>query len=226
MQEYPISNMIIGFAVLLMAAILHEIAHAITAEKLGDPTARKLGRISLNPIRHIDPFLTIILPGVLILSGSHVIFGGAKPVPVNPNYFSSPRRGMALVAAAGPISNIILAALGFALLQFLGFSGALRSMPHMAVYFIAVTLIQWIIINIILAAFNLFPLPPLDGGRIVTGLLPKKLAASYARVEPFGLLIIFALLYTGVIESYLNPMIGFILKGIQNALPHQFQVGL
>lgn len=218
MESTSFINAIIGFTVLIIAAVLHEISHAITAEKLGDPTARKLGRITLNPIKHIDPFLTIILPGLLILSQSPVIFGGAKPVPVNPAYFSNPRRGMAIVAAAGPISNVILAFIGYGFIFLMGAIGLFHSLPLNIVALTASFLIQWVLINFILAAFNLFPLPPLDGGRIMVGILPKNLAIKYAQIERFGLLLIFLLLYAGIIDSYLTPIINLISEGLYNAI--------
>jgi Zn-dependent protease len=207
-----------AFICLIIAAVIHEVAHAVTAEKLGDPTARSLGRISLNPIKHIDPFMTIILPGMLVLANSPVIFGGAKPVPVNPSYFKNPRQGMAIVAAAGPISNIFLALFGFAALKLLGIIGIISFFPEFIAKFIIITLVQWILINIVLAIFNLFPIPPLDGGRIVTGILPRNLAIKYAKLEPYGILIVFALLFAGVMDSYLLPTVNFIMKGLDNVI--------
>lgn len=156
----------------LFAIILHEVAHGYVAYKLGDPTAKMLGRITLNPIQHIDMFMSIILPGLLILSHSPIIFGGAKPVPVNPGYFKNPKRDMAIVAAAGPAVNFILAFLAFQLSLVLPdiASGSIISL------LIPVWLIYSIIINIALGLFNLLPIPPLDGGRIMVGILPHSLA--------------------------------------------------
>lgn len=209
---------VVSFVVLIISAIIHEMAHGLAAEKLGDPTARSLGRITLNPIKHIDPFMTIILPGLLILSQSPVVFGGAKPVPVNPRYFSNPRRGMAIVAAAGPMINLILAGVGFLLMKLLALTGLFHVVSQSVATFIAVVFIQWIIINIVLAIFNLFPVPPLDGGRIVVGLLPRKLAVRYAQVERYGLLIVFFLLYMGVFDSYLGPVISMAFEGLKHAI--------
>lgn len=193
---------------LMMSVILHEIAHGLVAYKLGDTTAKKAGRLSLNPIVHIDPLMTIILPTLLILGGSPIVFGGAKPVPVNPMYFKNPRKGMVWVAVAGPLTN-------FALLAILGviWSGITASpeiFKHLPGWMVAV-LSLWIfhgmVINLVLGAFNLFPVPPLDGGRIAVGLLPRQLAYPLARLEPYGLLIVILLLYSGVVDSFLDPLL-------------------
>jgi len=179
---------------LLFSVILHEVAHGLAAERLGDRTARDMGRITLNPLVHIDPFMTIILPGLLIWSGSPIVFGGAKPVPINPYYFSNPRRHMALVALAGPLTNFVLAAISAFLLWL-----ALNSTQLLPQHSITVLVLGWlsvgIVINIVLGVFNMIPIPPLDGGRIAVGFLPRSLAARLARLEPYGIFIVILILY-------------------------------
>jgi Zn-dependent protease len=197
---------------LLIAVILHEIAHGYVAERLGDPTARRLGRITLNPLKHIDPFMTIILPGMLILSGSPIIFGGAKPVPVNPMHFNNPRRDMAYVALAGPVTNFILAALFY--LGYLLFSFALPVFlaPPIVLAIFGLWLIYGVLINLVLGLFNLLPVPPLDGGRIAVGFLPVPIARLWARLEPFGLVIVILLLFSGLFDAVLSPVIEIAAK--------------
>ena len=200
---------------LLVAVILHEIAHGYVAERLGDPTARAAGRITLNPIVHIDLFMTILLPALLIFAGSPVIFGGAKPVPVNPGYFKDPAKGMSVVAIAGPITNFILALISFGLYQ------AVLAIPSSDLFlglglaFVANWLVYSVLINVVLGVFNLLPVPPLDGGRIAVGLLPVRLAQGLARLEPFGILIVFLLLYLGVVEAVLGPVIEFTIGALR-----------
>lgn len=197
-----IQSFIIFAPPFLLAIILHEVAHGYVAWKLGDPTAKTLGRITLNPIKHIDFKLSILLPGILILIGSPVVFGGAKPVPVNPMYFKNPRQGMALVAVAGPITNFILAFISYQLIFYL---------PDYYIFqtLVAAWLVGSIVINLVLAVFNLTPLPPLDGGRILVGILPIDLARKVASLEKYGLLILFLLLYLGIPNKTIEPAIEF-----------------
>lgn len=195
---------------LFLSVILHEIAHGWVAGKLGDPTAKSMGRITLNPLRHIDPFMTIVLPALLIAMHSPFIFGGAKPVPINPRNLKNPRRDMIWVALAGPVVNFALAFLFHLLLVNLHFSPAQRNslLPLLITFWLA----YGIIINLVLGVFNLLPIPPLDGGRIVVGILPEALARRWARLERFGLLIVIALLASGVLDQLLAPLLQFLAQ--------------
>ncbi|RMG43770.1 MAG: site-2 protease family protein [Candidatus Dadabacteria bacterium] len=199
---------------LLIAVVLHEIAHGYVAERFGDPTARLAGRLTLNPIKHIDLFMTIIVPAVLIVSGSPIIFGGAKPVPVDPRNFDNPKRAMGWVAVAGPVTNFVLALIAYILLRVVElFDISALSGVTLTGGFI-LFLIYSIIINVILAVFNLIPVPPLDGGRIAVALLPLKAARPLARLEPFGLLIVVALLFSGVLQQLLGPVLNFVMENL------------
>ncbi len=194
---------------LLIAVILHEIAHGLVAERLGDPTARSMGRISLNPLVHIDPFLTVVLPLLLIASHSPVVFGGAKPVPINPAYFRNPRKGMLWVAIGGPATNFLLAVVSYLLLilYHMAFGAAAQSSLHFA---LPLAWLEYsILINVILGVFNLIPIPPLDGGRIAVGLLPLPIARQWAKLERFGIILLFLLLYFGFFR-FLSPILRYL----------------
>jgi Zn-dependent protease len=196
----------------LIAITFHEAAHAFVARFLGDHTASRLGRVSLNPIRHIDPIGTILLPGLLLLAKSPFLFGYAKPVPVNFRALRNPRIGMVMVAAAGPAMNIslaVVAALGFYLISYL---------PITVAQWAAANLKNALIINVILAVFNMFPLPPLDGGRIAVGLLPNIFASQLARLEPYGMMILIGLLIVlPLLGSQLGIDLGFVSHAISSA---------
>jgi Zn-dependent protease len=191
-SPYSVSTWILP---LVFAITLHEAAHAFAAHQLGDDTAWKLGRVSFNPLKHIDPFGTILLPAMLLLSRSPFLFGYAKPVPVNFRGLRNPRRDMVLVAAAGPATNLLLAAFAAAVFHFVSF------VPDPAATWITDNLNHALVFNVVLAIFNLIPLPPLDGGRIAVGLLPNVLAVPLSRLEPFGMLILIAFLI-------IVPMVG------------------
>ena len=196
----------------LIAITFHEAAHAFVARHLGDETASRLGRVSLNPFRHIDPLGTILLPGLLLLARSPFLFGYAKPVPVNFRALRNPRSGMVLVAAAGPAMNIglaIVAALSFHLVSYL---------PVTIAQWVAQNLKNALVINVVLAIFNLFPLPPLDGGRIAVGLLPNVVGQQLARLERYGMMILIGLLIIlPVLGSQLGVDLGFVSHVISSA---------
>ena len=207
MQE-TLYYILIGIVPVVLAITLHEAAHGWVADKLGDPTARQLGRITINPIKHIDLQGTIVIPLVMIvlskmLLGTMFVFGWAKPVPVDARHFKQPLLDMALVALAGPGSNFVMASL-WAL--FISLSTSVVSDASLVKHLIFMGEIG-IFINVLLMVLNLLPLPPLDGGRIVAGVLPQPMAMAYLRIEPYGFFILLALLFTGVLGQILFPLI-------------------
>ncbi len=209
---HDIENIVLSIALsavpLLLAIILHEISHGWVAEKLGDPTARMLGRITLNPISHIDPIGSIILPGILLLTGSPYLFGWAKPVPVNFGNLRGGRRDMALVALSGPLTNFLLAVLSSIIfhLTFGGFTGSAGVWGRIIVP-VHLMAKYSVMVNLVLMAINLLPILPLDGGRIVAGLAPEPLAMAMGRIERYGMLIVLLLIASGIWSYVVTPVI-------------------
>jgi Zn-dependent protease len=184
----PLHQLSVWLLPVLLAITFHEGAHALVARLRGDDTAAKLGRVTLNPFKHIDPFGTVLLPGMLLLTRSQFMFGYAKPVPVNVRKLHNPRVDGMLVAAAGPAMNLVLALVAALALHIVSIA------PGTSAEWLEQNLDNAIILNVSLALFNLVPLPPLDGGRILTGLLPRPLAVPFARIEPYGMFILIGLL--------------------------------
>jgi len=186
--------------ILFFAVVVHEYAHGWVAYKLGDPTAKLAGRLTLNPLMHVDPVGTIFLPGVLIvlrlLGMNTFLFGWAKPIPVNFLRLNNPRRDMILVGLAGPAVNVILAVAISQLTWLLPMSSAVYKLVETAVF-----------INLLLATFNMIPIPPLDGSRLVMGLLPRQLAVLYSRLERYGILIVILFVYMGIVNTVVIPIV-------------------
>ncbi len=197
---------------ILAAIVFHEVAHGWVAFRLGDPTAARMGRLTLNPISHIDLFGTVIFPLLLIVAHAPFLFGYAKPVPVNFQNLRNPKKDMIWVALAGPATNIILAFVSFLFLKILVSLDLPRDGSLVST--IVIPLIYMLrasaSINIVLAVFNTFPIPPLDGGRVLVGLLPEPYSTTVARVEPYGFLIILVLLMSHLLDAVLFPMVRFV----------------
>ncbi|WP_374090697.1 site-2 protease family protein [Methylomicrobium lacus] len=210
-----VQRIVVWILPVIFAITVHEVAHGWIAKKFGDNTADQQGRLTLNPLNHIDWLGTVILPGLLLLTGTGFIFGWAKPVPVDARNFKNPRKDMAWVALAGPVSNLLMA-IGWALLARLGVVIGIEAISLPLIY----TGVAGISINLVLALINLLPIPPLDGSRVLTGVLPNYWAWQYNRLERYGFLILLVLLYTRVLNAlleypmYLAQQLFFSIAGI------------
>lgn len=217
-MEETIRQIAIWALPVLFAVVLHEVAHGWVANRLGDPTAARLGRLTLNPISHVDIYGTILIPLFLVAVGAPFIFGYAKPVPVNFNNLGNPKRDMIWVAAAGPAMNLLLAGVCTLTWKLLapmtGFQAEPTATFGVADFFAPIVLMaqSGILINVTLAVFNMLPLPPLDGGRVLVGLLPQTLSLGVARIEPFGFIILIVLLMTHTLDHIIDPPTEFLLK--------------
>ena len=192
--------------VVLFSIILHECAHGLAAERCGDPTARQAGRITLNPIPHLDPIGSVLLPGFLLLIGSPILFGWAKPVPINPHNLNNPKRDMMWIGLSGPTTNFAIALVLALFARLLPMSASLGT----------IILFYGVAINLMLGFFNLIPIPPLDGSRILTGLLPERYADAMNRLGRFGFIIVIILLMSGVLRIISGMVVGLslVLTGI------------
>lgn len=202
MPDLDVTSLVIIFLVLLFSLTIHEAAHAWSASRLGDDTAKRLGRVSLNPVVHIDPIGTLLLPLVALASGSGMIFGWAKPTPVTVSNLRHPRRDSVLVTAAGPASNLAIAFAATLVLQ--QSDGVTRLIAFEALS-----------LNVLLAVFNMLPIPPLDGGQILMALLPRRMAMQLRFLYPYGFLILMALMFSGVLGYIVGPPYYLILSWLQ-----------
>lgn len=229
METLSTTQMIAVMAMpLVFAIVFHEVAHGWVAFKLGDPTAHAMGRLTLNPLPHIDLIGTIVMPLLLYFgTNGQFVFGYAKPVPIDPRYFKDPKKGMALSSMAGPGINLIMAVLFALILQlifpFVRESDTLSPAGRILLP-IALMLSYGVLINIALAVLNLIPVPPLDGSRIVYWLLPPRLGASYYRLERFGMLILMALLIFRVLGAIIWPIVNFMLNLLLDQEIHRFMI--
>lgn len=212
MQELNVIQQVAVWALpVLFAITVHEVAHGWVAKQLGDPTAMMLGRLTLNPLKHIDPIGTVLVPLALIFMHAGVLFGWAKPVPITAENLRHPKRDMALVAAAGPVSNLVMAILWALIMK-----AALMLPDGLRGLTLPLTYMGWagININVLLMVLNLLPVPPLDGSRVVAGFLPDRLAWKYSRIENYGLIILLLLMVSGILGKIMSPPVEF----VQNTL--------
>jgi Zn-dependent protease len=201
-----IYGIFIQIVVLVFSVIVHEVSHGFVAYKLGDPTAKDMGRLTLNPLPHIDPFMSILMPAFLIFSHAGFIIGGAKPVPINPMYFRHHRRDIMLTSLAGPGSNLLLALVSVLLLKITRMVPVLEASAFNMLFFYG------IVINVGLALFNLLPIPPLDGSKVLVFFLPPKAEIVYYRLEPYGIFILIGLMMIGGFNVFFAPLYTFVIK--------------
>ena len=202
MSDPNIPALVITFLILIFSLTIHEAAHAWSASQLGDDTAKRLGRVSLNPVVHIDPIGTLLLPLVALASGSGMIFGWAKPTPIGIRNFRHPRRDSVLVTGAGPASNLIIAVIATLVLR-------------QSDGFVQVIAFEALSLNVLLAVFNMLPIPPLDGGQILMALLPPRIAMQLGFLYQYGFLILLALLFTGLLSYIVGPVYYLILSWLR-----------
>ncbi len=197
-----IAELLISFGLLMIAMTVHEFAHALVAYKLGDTTAKYAGRLTLNPLAHIDPFWTFLLPLFLFIStGGRFVFGAAKPVPINYWALKNPKKDMIWIGSSGPVVNFIFALLLAILIKLIPLFSSLN-----------LILVNLIVVNVVLGVFNLIPIPPLDGSRILMGLLPEPLASRYSLIEPYSFIILVLLIWLGAFNLIIWPAVGLILR--------------
>lgn len=209
-MELNFAQLFVSFAVLIFSLTVHESAHAWAADRLGDPTGRRLGRVSLNPVVHVDPVGTLLFPLVAIITHLPVI-GWARPVPVNPVYLRNGRRDYLVIAALGPASNLALAVVSAGLLKLIVLGPQRVSAIDLSSP-IALLLTTALEINLLLAVFNMIPVPPLDGSSVLAGVVPEQVAARLDRLRPYGFLLLYALMFTGVLGYLVGPPFEWILR--------------
>lgn len=202
----PLESFLLVFTILVASLSFHEAAHAWTANRLGDPTARHLGRLTINPLAHIDWIGTVLFP-VLAWMSNVPLIGWARPVPVNMHNLKAPRRDFAIVALAGPVSNVILAVVAAVLLKAQG-----GMVPDSGQTILTSVLVTAVTLNILLAAFNVLPIPPLDGGNVLAGIVPESVARLIDQMRPYGFLVLYALLLLGVLDKFIFPIARFFAR--------------